>query len=75
MTIYRMTANVKRNRFMERPLYFTQEMLVIADSYDQAVRYVHDRLDNANDEVKVMGDSEDVLALFDVRNGEEKIIV
>ena len=75
MTIYRMTANVKRDRFMERPLYFKQEMLVIADSYDQAVKYVQERFEGANDQVKVTGDSEDILALFDVRNGEEKIIV
>ena len=74
MTIYKMTAKVKRERFMESPLHFTEEMLVIADSYDQAVKYVYDRLSRANDEVIITGESQKVLALFDVRDGE-KIIV
>ena len=76
MTIYRMSANVKRNRFMEPPLYFRQDMTVIADSYDQAVAYVNERFASANDEVKVTCDEEErVIALFDVREGKEKIIV
>lgn len=74
MTIYRMTAKVMRKRFMESDLHFTEEMLVIADSYDQAVRYVNERLCGANDKVIITGESEKVLALFDVRDGE-KIIV
>lgn len=74
MTIYKMTAKVMRKRFMESDLHFTETMHVIADSYDQAVRYVHERLGSANDKVIVTGESQNVLALFDVRDGE-KIIV
>ena len=76
MTIYKMIANVKRNRFMERPLFFTESLTVIADSYDQACAYVRERFAGANDEVKIISESEeDVVAVFDVRGGEEKIIV
>ena len=77
MTIYKMLANVKRNRFMERPLFFTQEMNVIAESYDKALAYVKERFPvSGDDEVKIICDSEEeVMALFDIRSGEEKIIV
>lgn len=75
MTIYRMMANVKRNRFMERPLYFTEQMCVIADSYDQACAYVRERFAGANDEVKVIYEGEeDLMALFDIRDGEKVIV-
>lgn len=76
MTIYKMTAKVMRNRFMERPLRFTEEMYVVADSYDQAAKYVQERFEKANDEVIVtLDESKKIMALFDVRDGEEKIIV
>ena len=61
---------------MESPLRFTEEMNVIADSYDYAVRYVQERFEKANDEVIItLEESKEIRVLFDVRDGEEKIIV
>ena len=77
MTIYKVTVKVKRERFMEPPLHFTQELHIIADSYDQAIKYARDRMTgNGNEEEALTYERVgEVMALFDVRDGEEKIIV
>ena len=77
MTIYKVTITVERERFMERPLRFTEEMNVIADSYDQAIRYVRERFVGAGQkEIDLKYErAMEVRALFDVRDGKENIIV
>lgn len=77
MTIYKVTITVERERFMERPLRFTEEMNVIADSYDQAIRYVRERFVGVGQkEIDLKYErAMEVRALFDVRDGEENIIV
>ena len=77
MEIYKVTIKLKRERFMEPPLIFTEELHVIADSYDQAIKFARERMVAPGQEEidlqyeRVMR----VLALFDVRDGEEKVIV
>lgn len=77
MKIYRVTIKLKRERFMESPLIFTEELHVIADSYDQAIKFARDRMVFPGQEEldlkyeRVMT----VPVFFDVRDGEEKIIV
>ena len=77
MTIFKVTIKLKRERFMESPLIFTEELHVIADSYDQAIKFARDRMVFPGQEEldlkyeRVMT----VPVFFDVRDGEEKIIV
>ena len=77
MTIFKVTIKLKRERFMESPLIFTEELNVIADSYDQAIKFARYRMVFPGQEEldlkyeRVMT----VMALFDVRDGEEKVIV
>ena len=76
MTIYKITIKVKRTRFMESPLIFTQEMHVIADSYDQAIQYVRSRFINEGStelDLKYERVLDNILGLFDVRDGETVI--
>ena len=76
MMIYHVKAKMKRKNFMEPEYIFEQEMDVIADNYDDAVKYVRDRLKGGgNEEVSMDVSSKKVMALFDVRNREEHIIV
>jgi len=77
MTIYKVTITVERERFMESPLRFTEEMNVIADSYDQAIKYVRERfVGDWQKEIDIKYERVmEVRALFDVRDGEETIIV
>ena len=77
MTIYKIAAHVQRKRFMESDLHFTEEMDVIADSFDKALAYVRMRFPDGGDQ-KVTYESkgrQTIRALFDCREPEERIIV
>ena len=77
MTIYKVTIKCERERFMESPLIFSQEMNVIADSYDQAINYVRERFVwEGQKELDIKYERvAEAMALFDVRDGDEKVIV
>ncbi|MBO7662798.1 MAG: hypothetical protein J6U01_05465 [Clostridia bacterium] len=78
MTIFKVTVKVKRERFMEPPLHFTQVLHIIADDYDQALKYARSRMiGNGNEEEDIRYErlENEIMALFDVREGDEKIIV